>query len=228
MLREVVLGVNDLVLRLRRSQRIRPEMTPVRVNLGSALLAAPGWINIDASPTLLVAGRPTWIQKVAYRFSRGPSDADFAQYEKDLRVGRFVHHDLTDSIPMPDRSADFIYSSHFLEHLSPGEGQRLLHECLRVLRPGGIVRICVPDLSIAVRFYLEGDRSRFLNYFFTEDRGAHHRHRYMYDFELLSQALGAAGFAKVERCSYRSGRVPDLDVLDNRPDETLFVEAMRP
>ena len=50
----------------------------------------------------------------------------------------------------------------------------------------------------------------------------------MYDFELLHDTLEAAGFASIERCAFAEGRAPDLSLLDNRSDETLFVEAVRP
>jgi hypothetical protein len=39
--------------------------------------------------------------------------------------------------------------------------------------------------------------------------------------------LREAGFSEVQRCRYREGRCPDLDRLDNRPEETLFMEAVK-
>jgi hypothetical protein len=47
----------------------------------------------------------------------------------------------------------------------------------------------------------------------------------MYNLPLLTEALEEAGFAEVRRRPYQEGDVPDLEHLDNRPDETLFVEA---
>ena len=49
----------------------------------------------------------------------------------------------------------------------------------------------------------------------------------MYDFETLRQLLESVGFVDVERCSYQQVNVPDLDKLDNRPEDTIFVEARR-
>jgi hypothetical protein len=49
----------------------------------------------------------------------------------------------------------------------------------------------------------------------------------MYDFELLSAVLQDAGYRDIRQCRYREGEVPDLHLLDNRPEETLFVEARR-
>jgi len=50
----------------------------------------------------------------------------------------------------------------------------------------------------------------------------------MYDFELLKQIVTQAGFVDVVKCQFRIGRTPDLVDLDNRSDETLYVEAARP
>ena len=92
------------------------------------------------------------------------------------------------------------------------------------------MRIAVPDLAWAVECYHRGCKREMLEqYFFVEDRSSFlARHKYMYDFELLRDTLEAAGFTSVERCAFREGRTPDLSLLDNRPDETLFVEAVRP
>ncbi|APF18896.1 class I SAM-dependent methyltransferase [Caldithrix abyssi] len=43
----------------------------------------------------------------------------------------------------------------------------------------------------------------------------------------LEKYLREAGFKKVYRCSFKQGRVPDIDRLDNRPEQSLFVEAVK-
>lgn len=49
---------------------------------------------------------------------------------------------------------DIVYHSHLLEHLDQEEGENLTKECLRVLKPGGILRISVPDLERICQDYL--------------------------------------------------------------------------
>jgi hypothetical protein len=66
------------------------------------------------------------------------------------------------------------------------------------------------------------------DFFYRSEAGRLAQHRYLYDFALLQNALEDAGFVDIERAEYRRGRVPDLDLLDNRPDQTLFVEAKKP
>jgi predicted SAM-dependent methyltransferase len=64
--------------------------------------------------------------------------------------------DLRKGIPFPDASFDVVYHSHVLEHFSSREGLELLKSCYRVLRPGGRIRVAVPDLERIARLYLEG------------------------------------------------------------------------
>jgi predicted SAM-dependent methyltransferase len=141
----------------------------------------------------------------------------------------FIHHDLSYGIPYKDETADFIYSSHFLEHLPKETGQKLLKEAYRVLKKEGIIRICIPDLSYAISLYNDGAKEKMMeDYFFIDDKESHFaRHKYMYDFELLRAILEKAGFSNIVQCSYREGAVPDLHTLDNRPEDTLYVEGKK-
>ncbi|MCH2179233.1 MAG: methyltransferase domain-containing protein [Mariniblastus sp.] len=66
-----------------------------------------------------------------------------------------VEHDITQGIPCPSDSLSAVYHSHILEHLKPEEGIDLLRECYRVLEPGGILRIVVPDLEKIAELYLK-------------------------------------------------------------------------
>ena len=66
-----------------------------------------------------------------------------------------IVHDLRKGICFPEEHFDVVYHSHVLEHLRPAEATALLRECHRVLRPGGILRVVVPDLEAIVRLYLE-------------------------------------------------------------------------
>ncbi len=102
----------------------------------------------------------------------------------------------------------------------------MLRESRRALKPGGIVRICVPDLAHAVALYASSDKRAMLeNYFFVEDRASFlARHKYMYRL----RAAGSRAHSGLRRCAtLRVPRRPDADLvhLDNRPEETLYVEA---
>ena len=47
-----------------------------------------------------------------------------------------------------------VYSSHFLEHIPRDQVAPFLQECWRILKPGGVLRIVVPDLENLCRIYL--------------------------------------------------------------------------
>jgi predicted SAM-dependent methyltransferase len=218
-----------LLCYLKRNRRITCSGFPVKINLGCGLAVCRGWINIDGSLNTLIASWPSCFHRLSYRLSGASRYYSRAEYTALLGTHHFVHHDLSHGIPFPDGSVDFVYSSHFLEHLHKDEAATLLSEAYRVLRKGGTIRVCVPDLAFAVKLYGQGGREKMLDdYFFVEQKDSRFaRHRYMYDLDLLSAKLGAAGFGKVVQCSYGEGSTPDLAVLDNRPEDTLFVEATK-
>ena len=203
-----------------------PVAEAVKVNLGCGLAVANGWLNIDGSLNALVASWPRFLIRSSI-ILQGKELLFLRDYCLLLRSHRFIHHDLSYGIPFQDNTVDFVYSSHFLEHLPRRDGQKLLLEAYRVLKKGGKIRICVPDLLYAISLYNNGEKEKMLeNYFFIDDQESHFaRHKYMYDFELLQSSLSQAGFVKVRRFFYREGSVPDLDILDNRPDDTLYVEG---
>lgn len=62
--------------------------------------------------------------------------------------------DLLEGIPLEDNVCDAVYHSHVLEHLGCEQGRKLMVECHRVLKPGGIARVAVPDLEQIARIYL--------------------------------------------------------------------------
>jgi predicted SAM-dependent methyltransferase len=221
------------LLRAKKKQRIdlRNEPRPVKVNLGSGLLVEPGWLNVDGSLNALVSTWPESVQSVLYRMSGSSRLVSREDYLAMLNEHRYIHHDLVTGIPFDDGSVDFVYSSHFLEHLTKADGDRLLAESYRVLRPGGTVRVAVPDLEIAVSMYGDGTTEEMLDHFFfngSEAAGSFARHKYLYDFALLRDRLAEHGFTDIERFACGEGRTPDIDKLDNRPEETLFVEGTKP
>jgi predicted SAM-dependent methyltransferase len=146
-----------------------------------------------------------------------------------LEDHRFLYHDLALSLPLHENTVDFIYSSHFFEHLFKDDAANLLKACAQALKPGGIIRISIPDLAYAVSLYGLGKKTEMLeDYFFVSGKGSYlARHKYMYDFDLIKTALEQAGFSGVMRCEYQQGKTPDVETLDVYPDVSLFVEAIR-
>jgi len=205
----------------------------VKVNLGCGLAVASGWINVDGSLNALIAGGPSFVHRVLYHLTGANRYYSCQEYCDLLGENRFVHHDLSKGLPFVDDVVDVVYSSHFLEHLYREDAEYLLRESWRVLHSGGRIRVCIPDLAYAVSLYQDQNNKNKVkmleNYFFVQDKASYYAvHKYMYDFDLLRLKLEEAGFINIERCSYQHGQIPDLEKLDNRAEDTLFVEAQKP
>jgi SAM-dependent methyltransferase len=201
----------------------------VKINLGCGLRVAKGWLNIDGSLNALIASWPGWLHSLIYRYTGSHNYYSVEDYCGILGGNDFLYHDLSLSLPLQKNSVDFIYSSHFFEHLFKDDAADLLESCALALKPGGTIRISIPDLAYAVKLYGLGKKTEMLdNYFFVEGKGSYlARHKYMYDFELIKVALEKAGFSQVTRCEYLQGKTPDIEMLDIYPEVSLFVEATR-
>lgn len=76
--------------------------------------------------------------------------------------------DLLRRLPFADNTADLVYSSHFLEHIPRNRVKPFLIDCWRILKPGGILRLVVPDLENLCRAFLhhreqgEHDKANFI------------------------------------------------------------------
>jgi SAM-dependent methyltransferase len=215
---------------LRKSRRITPLPGLVKVNLGSGLYVAPGWINIDGSLKTALARWPRPLLRALYPLLSGSTHSreDFVTV---LRGNLFVTHNLKYGVPLPAGSADFIFLSHVLHHLYKDQARALLMEIKRVLKPGGTLRVAVPDLEYIIALYLRGLREEAIEgYFFypSASRSELSTRHYQYDFMLLTRLLESVGFISVRRCGYRQGATPDIDTLDRLPNEALFVEADKP
>lgn len=147
--------------------------------------------------------------------------------------------DLREPLPFADGSVSIVHSEHFLEHLEyvPNDVARLLREAYRVLSPGGVLSVGVPDAAPHMAAYARGDTAFFggawnpsypewlrvpmhrINYLFRQFG----EHKYAYDEEILTGALREAGFADVRRREFN----PELD-LESRRDGTLYVSGTKP
>jgi SAM-dependent methyltransferase len=81
-----------------------------------------------------------------------------------------IAYDVSKGLPFDDNQFDAVYHSHVLEHLDPDRGRELIVECRRVLRPGGTIRVVVPDLEQIAKLYLQthedawAERGRAVDY----------------------------------------------------------------
>lgn len=118
------------------------------LNLGCGYRTSSRCVNIDWS--LPVRMKSSAIgRRVAPAVLRGERRAAYDAMAGDVRP-----HDLRKGIPFPDASVDAVYHSHMLEHIDHDAVPGFLAEVRRVLKPGGVHRIVVPDLELEARTYL--------------------------------------------------------------------------
>jgi len=157
----------------------------------------------------------------------------------DRRPGEGVDlcADLREGLPMADDSVDCAVAMHVLQDLAWNELPGVLAELRRVLRPGGTLRLGLPDLDRAIDAYRRGDH----RYFHVPDQDAasigaklvtqivwYGSVHTPFTFDFAEERLRAAGFRDVARCAFRESRHgdPGLAALDNRERESFFVEAL--
>lgn len=150
-----------------------------------------------------------------------------------------VWWDAQDGLPCADGTCQFIYSEHFLEHLSVADGAFFLRECHRALMPQGIVRIAMPDLHDCVSQYYEQrwqeqpwlkkhgydwiqTGAEYLN-IAMRDWG----HLWLYDREELQRRLTDAGFHDITSCDWGTSNTPELRGRETRPESILVCEASK-
>lgn len=151
--------------------------------------------------------------------------------------------DLREQLPMKTGAARLIYSEHVIEHLHFEEARAFLVECCRLLKPGGRIRLGMPDAEIYYRAYVSGKTdffaplahlggsvealdtpNRVINHMFR--MGGHHH--YAWDFETLKKELERAGFAGVEKSKSGSASIAELCLDDpSHAFETLYIEATK-
>jgi len=154
----------------------------------------------------------------------------------DTVYGCDLYWDLRDGIPFAPDSVTAIYSSHLFEHLTFTDGQALMRDCYRVLRPGGTFSIVVPDARLYIEGYL-GIREIPSEYFgwapaynnttaidavnYVAFMGG--EHRYLFDQENLIHRLKLAGFTDAHPREFD----PEIDMAE-RDYESIYAEGSKP
>ena len=107
-------------------------------------------------------------------------------------------------LPCHDNHAGNIKGIHFIEHISREAARRILRECIRVLKPGGLLFMLVSDAQFVIdRLKEDGICEEWLNCIYhaayeTPDGF----HKWTYSFDTLKAELEAAGFVRIEHRGY--------------------------
>jgi len=219
-----------------RAMSASPATSPgLYVHYGCGLCAPKEWLNFDASPMLKLQRLPLIGSLMpASKFGRWPANA---------KVG-----DIRDGLPVAEKSAAGVYCAHVLEHLALDDFRLALRNTYRILRPGGIFRLVMPDLRAMMRKYLDaGDTPQAAMNFMQHSglgrdsrargligniRGwiGNARHRWLWDYAALEPELKKAGFVDVRRASYgdyADAYFATVEFPDRFPD-AVGAECRRP
>lgn len=151
-----------------------------------------GWIGVDIE-------RPEWADTYPDRFLQGD----------------------TLSLPLPDESVSELLAQHVFEHFHKMNGQRecVLKEWWRVLAPGGILRIIVPNAARYARLYCDGDwtAERFSDMMFATQNRVGEFHYACYDAGSLERFVKKHLGKRCRTLSIAFGqrglfRIPDLEI----------------
>jgi predicted SAM-dependent methyltransferase len=97
--------------------------------------------------------------------------------------------------PFRDECFDEILMSHVVEHMTLDDGRALMKECYRILKPGGLVTVIVPDAKIISFAYLAGQlNNETLNDLYVYSYCQESQHRWFYDRRTLNLLVAVVGF----------------------------------
>jgi predicted SAM-dependent methyltransferase len=215
--------------------------TNTRVNIGCGQTPTAGWRNFDNSLSVQLAKWPRIARLLNFLGLLERTNFDFIKFAQSHKI-EFA--DAARTLPLDSGAVDVVYSCHMLEHLDRQEASRFLKEVLRILRPGGILRLAVPDIRRYVETYNStGDADGFIaSTHMCQPRpqaistriklfvsGPRH-HNWMYDGKSLSALLLREGFANPIIIPAGSTTIIDSSGLDLRErwDESVYVETIKP
>jgi predicted SAM-dependent methyltransferase len=146
-----------------------------------------------------------------------------------------VAWNLARSLPFDSSSVAAIFHEHLIEHLPLEAGDSFMQECFRVLRPGGILRVGVPDAGRLIQSY-SGDRGYLENLhpgrptalIAVQELFYWHRHCAMFDVETLEFFFRAGGFPDPLERAFGDTDLDQAPDTERRRANTLYMEARKP
>lgn len=213
--------------------------TGVKLNLGCGPVQPAGWTNVDGSNRAWFASKWNGLDRLLVKMGAIPP----TEFGPQIKVWN-----LAKRFPCADGSISAIYAGEILEHFEYQAAEAFARECFRVLAPGGVLRVCVPDGPQYWQAYLDmfsktmsepraarkaEPLRQYVKLFFNDIctrrawlRSLGHYHKWQFDEVQLIDVFERAGFAQVERQKFRDSRIPDIGALER--SDFLIVEGVKP
>jgi predicted SAM-dependent methyltransferase len=216
----------------------------IRLNLGCGAIRPEGWVNADSSFNALLQRLPIGGKRLAKLFNP-------IEYSSN----NVVYMDVNKPWKYRNESVDIVYASHLFEHLTLKTADLFLRESFRVLKPGGVIRLVVPDLYQICRRYVnefedpevtdptvyilwamnlhkeaQYPKEGFFNRLINEFRGYPHQHKFMYDAKSLALRLSNAGFKDINMGHYGFSKyISEINDVEGVSESYLsaYVEAIK-
>jgi predicted SAM-dependent methyltransferase len=210
-----------------------------KLNIGCGPVQPDGWVNIDGSNRARLASRFWPVDRALVALGLLPKTS-FGPH--------ILIHDLFKPLPFADNSVACIYAGEVWEHFEYADTERLTADCFRVLAPGGVLRICVPDGPTFWGRYLElyqaerakpaGTRSAkairdHVDLYFREIMTRRvwfgsigHKHKWQFDDVQLTALFEGVGLTDVGRMPFHVSRIPDVSLVES--SDFCIVEGTKP
>jgi predicted SAM-dependent methyltransferase len=221
-------------------------MSEIKLNLGCGACQPEGWINTDSSLNALLQRLPVIGKAIPKLFKS-------RRYE----INKAVYMDVSKRWKYRDNTVDVVYASHLFEHLAQWQTEFFLNEAYRVLKPGGVIRLVVPDLYQLAKNYVNtyetnrvenpskeimwsinmhrenmyAKRIPILKKMLYEWQGYPHQHKFMYDQKSLELKLREHGFRDIIPGKYGDSKyIKSIKEVEGDREHYLsvYLEALKP
>ena len=210
----------------------------MKLNLGCGPVQPATWVNMDGSSRAKLAAWLPFIDRLLTKMGI-LSPTEFGP--------KVTIHNLCRPLPFRTNSVSCIYAGEVWEHFEYSDAAKLTAECHRVLVPGGVLRVCVPDgvefwqryldlyktISSQPRTQRSAERLRqHVAMYFKEIctrrlwlGSMGHTHKWQFDDIQLVELFENAGFVKVERRHFHDSRIADISDVER--SNFLIVEGVK-
>lgn len=208
-----------------------------KLNLGCGPVQPENWTNVDGSNRAKLASKLPWLDSLLQKAGL-IGETEFGPHIEVL--------DLSKKLPYESNSIDAIYAGELWEHFEYETAERLTRECARVLKPGGVLRVCVPDCEDIWKTYLDlvqQEKSKPADQRSDENIVKHvkmyfddictsriwlgsmgHTHKWNYDEVQLVSLFQRCGLIDVERGKFHESRIDDVQTVER--SDFLIVEGV--